>query len=102
MRAALIIMALLYVAGVGYAQSIFIGPELCPVPANVETVRAANAVDADDLNPWRKTGEEAFTAVAVKAGDRNDGSRVYAWLEADAVSGRVVSGPAAACRDQAR
>jgi len=56
MRIFIIALAVLYWAGASLAKSINIGPDECPVFADIAAIGPGDA-NADDLNAWRGAGE---------------------------------------------
>ncbi len=96
---ALVIMALLYVAGIGYAQTMLIGPERCPVPADAPAFNPAGDVDAGDLNPWREAAADAVPIVETGVAKNKNADRAYVWLDADPASGEVFAPRPRACKD---
>lgn len=90
MRAVIILLGLLYVAGVGYAQTALIGPDPCPAPADVQPYHAGN-VDAADLNPWREVAVQPV--VEAEIGKTPQGDSVLIWLRADPETGEAFKKP---------
>ncbi len=97
MRLFLVALALVYVVGVSYARSIFIGPENCPVAADAPVYVAGAEVKAPDHNPWNSLADETIPVVAIDIADAPQTNRVFAQFTADPWTGPVFGARKRSC-----
>ena len=96
MRILLIALSLLYVIGVSYARTYFVGPEACPTPT--DTAVYQGVVEAADLNQWRHVGEGVFPVIDVEVAENPQTDQIFARMAADPETGAVFSIQSAPCK----
>ena len=89
MRLFLIALALIYVVGVSYARSIFIGPENCPAAADAPDYVAGAGVDTPDLKPWSSLADETIPIIDRNIADAPQTDSIFARFAADPQTGSV-------------
>ncbi len=99
MRIFLIALALVYVFGVSYARSVFIGPDKCPTSANAPVYIAEEEIEAPDLNGWRDIAADAAPVIDLDIAEAPQTNRVFARFPADPQTGDVFGDRNPACRD---
>jgi len=89
MRLFLIALALVYVVGVSYARSIFIGPENCPVASDAPVYVAGAEVETPDLKPWSNLADETIPVIDRNIAEAPQTDRIFARFTADPRTGSV-------------